>query len=383
MAERDRFEFDLAAALRAYLEDAPTEVRPTELARQFATAYPHRRTALGRWDFGLTPAMAWVLLLVGLLLALVMGGLVAGAWQADHAVAIAPSAMFSPTGSMKTARVHHTATLLADGRVLIAGGNGAQAPLASAEIYEPKTGTFGPTGSMTTARAGHTAALLANGRVLITGGHDPDLSNATGSLVVFASAELYDPATGTFGPTGSMTTARVAHTATLLADGRVLIAGGDGALASALASAEIYDPKTGTFSPTGSMTTARVGTATLLPDGRVLIAGGESLASAEIYDPNTGGFGPTGSMATARERHTATLLADGRVLVAGGIRSFDGGLNASAELYDPTTGSFGPSSSMTTIREWHTATLLADGRVLVTGGDGVQAPLASADIFVP
>jgi Galactose oxidase, central domain/Kelch motif len=276
MAERDRFEFDLAAALRAYLEDAPTEVRPTELARQFAAAYPHRRSALGRWGFELTPAMAWVLLLAGLLLALVLGGLVAGAWQADHAVVIAPPAMFSRTGSMATTRVGHTATLLHDGRVLVAGGNDGYGAFVSAEIYDPKTGTFSPTGPLTTARNNHTATLLADGRVLVTGG-----SSFTDPL---ASAEIYDLKTGTFSPTGAMTTAREYHTATLLADGRVLVTG-SGAEASG-ASAEIYDPATGTFSPTVSMNTARLHyTATLLADGRVLIAGDSSDGSADIFVP--------------------------------------------------------------------------------------------------
>jgi hypothetical protein len=201
---------------------------------------------------------------------------------------------FSPTGSMATARSNDTATVLSDGRVLIAGGiaggaDGTIKPFASAELYDPKTGTFSPTGSMTTARFGDTATVLSDGRVLIAGG-----SNSTGLL---ASAELYDPKTGTFSPTGSMTTVRFIDTATVLSDGRVLIAGGliagecDPGKCNPAASAELYDPKTGTFSPAGSMTTARgMQSATALSDGRVLIVGGadssgNGLTSAELYQP--------------------------------------------------------------------------------------------------
>jgi WD40 repeat protein len=202
---------------------------------------------------------------------------------------------FSPTGSMTTARYGDTATALSDGRVLIAGGlDSTNKLLSSAELYDAKTGTFSSTGSMTAARGGPTATLLSDGRVLIAGGLD-----STNKLL--SSAELYDAKTGTFSPTGSMTTARYGDTATPLSGGDVLIAGGlSGNLdtaATLLASAELYDPRTGTFSPTGSMTTARyAGMATALSDGRVLIAGGfgdahctpsscKVLVSAELYQP--------------------------------------------------------------------------------------------------
>jgi hypothetical protein len=261
----------------------------------------------------------------------------------------------------------------------MADGGGQDEALPSAELYNPATGTFKPTGPMTVGRVGHTATLLSSGRVLIAGGGGvgdgaPDL----------ASAELYDPATGTFSLTGSMTVPRRDHTATLLPDGRVLIAGGEGNLASA----ELYDPKTGTFSPTGSMTPAPGGTvATLLADGRVLMVGGRVDASAELYDPKTGTFSPTGSMTAARGGPTATLLTDGRVLVAGGIDwspgSVPGNALASAELYDPATGTFRPSGSMTVARDGHSATLLSDGRVLVDGGLGSPDYVASAELYDP
>ncbi|MGD0248702.1 MAG: kelch repeat-containing protein, partial [Candidatus Limnocylindrales bacterium] len=234
---------------------------------------------------------------IGLVLVFIVGALlgvgVGGGGQA-------PTGTFSPTGSMAAGRYHHTATLLSDGRVLVAGGyRDPSNVLASAELYDPKTGTFSPTGSMATARADHTATLLSDGRVLIAGGWD-------GSTYP-TSAELYDPKTGTFSPTGSMAAGRYHHTATLLSDGRVLVAGGGGSPHLAYpTSAELYDPKTGTFSATGSMATGRVDhTATLLSDGRVLIAGGwdgsqfhASDDLAELYDPAPGKFSPTGSMAT-------------------------------------------------------------------------------------
>jgi hypothetical protein len=292
---------------------------------------------------------------------------------------------YIPTGGMTVGRGVQTATLLADGRVLIAGGYATGgAALASAETYDPATDTFTATGSMTTARGEHTATVLADGRVLVAGGTD----SGDKSLV---SAELYDPATGTFTPTGPMADARAFHTATLLLDGRVLVTGGDGASAP-LASAEIYDPKSGTFSPTAPMAFgANLETATLLTDGRVLVAGGASsatglcFASAEIFDPKTGTFSPTGSMGKTRCGHTATLLLDGRVLMTTGTGSLaSDSYQASAEIFDPTTGTFSPTGSMAHAPGKQTAILLADGRVLIAGGNEiVPRSLATAELFDP
>ena len=268
-----------------------------------------------------------------------------------------PTPMPTPTGPMSNGRQIHTATLLADGRVLVAGGYEAgNITLASADLYDPATDTFSATGSLAAARGSHTATLLSDGRVLVAGGGPASWSVGDASL---ASAELYDPTTGTFSPTGSVTTARGFHTATLLADGRVLITGGHPAAWSAtgpfIASAELYDPTTGTFSPTGSLATARdLHTATLLSGGRVLVAGGlargrayaddpQFLALAELYDP-AGSFSATGPMTERRAWQMATLLADGRVLVTGGSGDFAAPL-ASAELFDPATGTFSPAGA--------------------------------------
>jgi len=319
---------------------------------------------------------------------------------------------FGRTGSLTATRGGKTATLLQDGRVLIVGGgNCGDAEhggiWASAELYDPATGTFSPTGSMSKPRERHTATLLADGRVLITGGITGESPLASGSVVlasyqtaetssnVLASAELYDPATGTFSPTGSMSRFRDGHTATLLPDGRVLVVGGGGEGYASVTSAELYDPATGKFSRTGSMKTGRwLHTATLLQDGRVLIAGGRSpkdstYASAEVYDPGSGKFSSTGSMKAGRQQHTATPLPDGRILVTGGYES-DGqhwDVLSSTELYDPETGKFSPTGSMGESRMEQTATLLNDGRVLIAGGSGIGNSggfgLTSAVLYQP
>ena len=299
-------------------------------------------------------------------------------------------AQFAATGSMTSARDGHTATLLPDGTVLVAGGHatGVAGSFVSAERYDPATGTFIPTGSMAQPRMGHTATTVqrdGGARVLIVGGFDDNSQKTT------ASAELYDPATGTFAATGSLSQARFGQTATLLADGRVLIAGGQ-SRALALNSAEVYDPKTGMFVPAGPMAQSRFGqTATLLPNGQVLVAGGYNasqmwLASAELYDPATGKFSPAGNMESPRVFHAAVALADGRVLITGGSgKPGFGGSLASVEIYDPATGKFSPAGSMADPRSWQSASLLNDGQVLIAGGQNDKSSgfLSSADIFDP
>jgi Kelch motif protein len=192
---------------------------------------------------------------------------------------------------------------------------------------------------MNSPRRLHTATLLPGGGVLVVGGFNSDVSSP-----VLRSAELYDPATGSWTATGDLITPRVAHTATLLHNGKVLVAGGVGPLGPSfdhggdgVDTAELYDPATGQWSATASLNTPRViHTATLLPNGKVLAAGGDSernsVNSAELYDPVTASWSTTGSLNTAHSAHTATVLANGKVLVYGGS-PID--RNNSAELYDP------------------------------------------------
>jgi len=315
---------------------------------------------------------------------------------------------FSATGHMITPRFLHTATLLLDGRVLIAGGDSSYSTAnaeSGAELYDPVTGTFVATGSMTTPRDSHTATLLPNGKVLIAGG-GPRISGGGYSL---ASAELYDPVTGTFSATGSMTVERSYHTATLLNNGKVLIAGGYRRVVGGSpsdvtfpTSAELYDPSTGTFSATGDMNEAFSDTATLLSNGKVLITRGivwdppnssgdeKFLHHAELYDPSTGTFAFTGSLTTQHTAPAATLLMNGKVLVAGGDIGDGDGASISAELYDSATGTFTATGNLTTGREQNATTLLPDGTVLFAGGHGgVPVPgggydnLASSEIYNP
>ncbi len=297
---------------------------------------------------------------------------------------------WSVTGSMGAQRAFFTATVLNDGGVLVAGGRNRQLyGLGTAELYNPATGTFSTTGNLNDRRADHAATLLKNGKVLIVGGDFTVFMNSGTQHLCLASAELYDPSTGTFTRTGSMHNQRcggvfAGFTATLLDNGMVLVAGGRD-LNGLVSTVELYNPSTGTFSVTGRLNIPRSGhTATLLPSGEVLIAGGlaaDYLASAELYNPASGTFTFTGSMKTARELFTATLLDTGEVLVAGGQNSnFIFPFISAAERYDPATGKFTPTGSLNNGRYFHTATLLNNGQVLVAGGG---AHLASAELYDP
>jgi len=270
----------------------------------------------------------------------------------------AASGTFTPTGTMNFGHTHARATLLPDGQVLVAGDGGTP------ELYNPATGTWAVTGQMNTPRTDSTATLLPDGQVLVAGG-----TSATGTFAL-SSAELYNPATGTWSVTGSMHQGRSGldgedASATLLPDGQVLVAGGEDAKFNPLSSAELYNPATGTWSRTGSMTSPREGQpATLLNDGQVLMASG----TAELYNPAIGKFTPTGTMLSVHGSPVGTLLPDGDVLVTGKGQPF-------AELYDPATGQWSNASTGLGIcgsnqecRSFSTATLLPTGNVLVAGG---------------
>lgn len=348
--------------------------------------------------------------------------------------AIAQSGTFTPAGSMITARFGHTATLLQNGEVLIAGGNlscalGASCLRATdAELYDPAAGTFRSAGTMSTIRP-IGGVLLPDGRVLFAEG-DP-----TGAP---ANIELYDPSSGAFKIGGASVSLALVSSAVLLNDGRVLLIGARGDRGSG---AELYDALTESFSPVtnwpanvgfvsaeGVLLDGRVlldlpalfdpvsGTltsvsthgwfndtppASLLLDGKMLLTGGNTdfgnVNWSELFDPRAGSFSTSGPMTVVRDAHTATLLPDGAVLVAGGASTFSAAANAeqvsvTAELYDPATRSFSLTGSLTTPRLNHAAVLLNDGRVLMTGGQSSIPPnglfrsfvgTSSAELYTP
>lgn len=368
-----------------------------------------------------------------------------------------PVVRWSAAPSMSTARKFHTATRLDDGRVLVAGGVGVGGYLSSAEIYDPATSTWTATGSMNVVRANHTATLLQNGKVLVVGGLSLPAVPASASGWR-ADAELFDPATGTWSSGGTMGTGRAYHTASLLVNGEVVVAGGIAAAAGATSSTEIYTPSTAsgtwrvgspmatprarhaavtlvdgltilvaggltsttgnipaaatataeqyrvagnTWSPAGSLHTARrdLSLTLLSVAGKVLAAGGASgtatspmfTGDADLYESGASGTPGTwtalAGIGSSHSEHTATYLpALQQVLVAGGLPVV-GGVDASR--FHVASSSWDYEGGMSVRRLGHTATLLLNGHVLVVGGyDNTSAntsfpPHATAEVFIP
>ncbi|MFE3879179.1 DUF6603 domain-containing protein [Kitasatospora sp. NPDC059146] len=345
--------------------------------------------------------------------------LVAGGADATGA-ALATAALFDPVAAtwtaappLATARRGHSVSRLGDGRVVAVGGrsadSGAPGPaLGTAEVYDPAPGTWAPTaGALTTARHGHAATVLPDGRLLVTGGTGTDGR-------ALATVELLDPVARTWSAAGPpMTDARTGHRAVLLRNGKVLVVGGalpTGGPDAALAHCELHDPATGSWTPTGSLLTARKGhQATLLADGRVLVTGGDpaagtvtdpggydphSLATAEVYDPATGTWTALGPMPGGRRGHRCLALRSGLVLLIGGTGgpAFAAG-HRNVTVLDPALGTWTATGPLATGRSDFAAVELADGRVLVAGGTALAGaaapgpaptePAATAELYAP
>jgi hypothetical protein len=344
------------------------------------------------------------------------------------------TASWTITGSMNTNRFLHTATLLPNGKVLVVGGETVYCSprcyfpgVNSAELYDPDTGAWGYAGSLIQPRAAHSATLLPNGQVLVAGGY----SNLVGrGYNILHSAELYDPATENWRTAGSFVAIQGSNSATLLANGKVLAIGssdpravpfntaelfdpasgtwtltaaprGGGittllpngkVLAVQRSSAELYDPSTERWESTGKLNAINADTAILLQNGKVLVTGlpnnSTNPAMSELYEPATGTWSVTGNLSTIFWSGPTLLLPNGRVLMAGGSDSWANSLD-SVELYDPMTGVWSPTSNLVTSRQLHTGTLLRNGKVLVVGGvignpyDDRPKPLNSAELYDP
>ncbi|HHI80871.1 MAG TPA: hypothetical protein ENK02_12960 [Planctomycetes bacterium] len=291
-----------------------------------------------------------------------------------------------PGPNMASARGLLTATALKNGKILVVGGANSAGVLKTCELYDPKTNKFSPTGSLSVPRAGHTASLLPDGRVLITGGLS-DISSAlkaVGSMK--KSTEIYDPKTGRFSAGPNMSRERIAHTASLLPNGKILIAGGISLngffrLPGMTSRCEIFDPKTNRFSGASSLPfTTAAHSQIRLKSGRILVAGGarssllitdaKPIKDAARFDPTTGRWTRVGSMAVARTLPSLARLAGGKILVIGGAQGTLDKPTATArcEVFDPATARFGPATSLGISRAGAPALSLREGQIMVVGG---------------
>ena len=337
---------------------------------------------------------------------LVVGGrglsAVSAPWQRPGS-AISSAELYDPktrtwssAGALNFPRFEHTATLLANGKVLVVGGNQTLAngnlpvgadPVSSAELYDPQTNSWSLAASLRTARALHTATLLNDGHLLVAGGTESSLEDPS---IALASAELYDPIANTWTAAPPMASARANQSATLLSDHRVLVIGGIERIldyptgtspAAGLSTAELFDPATNSWSPTPSMRYTRISpSTTLLPNGRVLVVGdyGVNEQTAEIYDPALKRWLESPMPIAGHAGHLAVLLHSGAVLIAGGLG------DASAELFDWRRDSWASAGTLSTIRSGASATALKNGQVLVAGGFGTSSSaLAGAELYDP
>jgi hypothetical protein len=326
---------------------------------------------------------------------------VGGATGTSSFDAVAAAAIFDPVTGKWTAvtdmlqpRAYAMAVTLDDGSVLVAGGSENGQPLDTAERYNPSNGTWVAAGRLNLPRTQGTLTLLGDGRALAAGGGIEGSPAWTST----ATAEIFDPTIGTWSLVAPMSVARARQTATLLQDGEVLVAGGattyHGETGSVTATAEIFDPRADSWRAAPPMSEPRyVDAASLLRDGRVLVAGGwystsnsdPSHATAEIYDPATNRWAATGSMTSGRAEYSLVGLPDGRVLAAGGVDPAYG-VQATSELFDPTTGTWQATGSLAVATMWPAAQALPDGRVLLAGG-GLDAladrVTAACEIYSP
>jgi hypothetical protein len=297
--------------------------------------------------------------------------------------AAAADNVFVATANLSDGRSSHVLERLLDGRVLAAGGwgpigGGYVTIKSSAELYDPVSGTWARTGDMTRPRANAVYSMLADGRVVIAGGES---LSPQGGTELSRTVEIYSPASGTFTAAGELPF--LPGFAQALANGRVLMVAGSDAV--------LYDPASGSSTATGHLLRDHQGgSRTLLADGRVLFAGGtNALDVAEVYDPASGTFARVGNMVVDRTHHTATLLADGRVLIVGGTGGYlTNGFNreqASVEVFDPVAGTFAALPALPQARVMHDATLLTDGTVLLTGGHFFSGggPRSDAEVYHP
>ncbi|HEY6891485.1 MAG TPA: kelch repeat-containing protein [Solirubrobacter sp.] len=309
--------------------------------------------------------------------------LLAGATRADAATDATPGWASSP--KMAEPRFDHFAVTLADGRVLVGGGNSGSAVLATAQIYNPRYDGWDTAAPMFVARQRATATLLADGRVFVMGGLSTSAPSSAQSW-----GEMYDPVKNAWHGTDKAAFGRVGHAAVLLTGGSVLVVGGDATDGTPTKLAQLYDPVTDKWLTVPDMNTARTGmTATRLKDGRVLVVGGTGagnagLASAEIFTPSTQQWTTVAPMTTPRRSgHTATLLTDGRVLVAGGYDT-PSTATAGAEIYTPATNTWaGVTNGMQYARAGHTATRMTNGDVLIANGEYPAPSWTESETYTP